>query len=188
VATLNGFRRLLLAGLVGAGLFSPCIRATGATATEQQVKAVFVYNFSHFVGWSPTVFTSPTEPFVIGVFGSDAFTAILEDVVRGERVDDHPILVRRFRDIDAIGPCQILFIDRSENTRLEQIVAVLKGRGTLTVTDVDGATQRGAMIQLANVNSRIRLRVNIELARADGLVLSSNLLRSAEIVRTNIAD
>ncbi len=188
MAALNRLRRGLLAGLLVAGLLQPCVRAAGPAATEQQVKAVFVFNFSHFAEWPPAAFASAAEPFVIGILGSDAFAAVLEDVVRGERVDDHPIVVRRFRTAEGISPSHILFVDRSEGAQLGQAVALLKGRGTLTVSDMDDATQQGAMIQLANVNNRIRLRINVDLARAAGLVLSSNLLRSAEIVRTAARD
>ena len=38
------------------------------------------------------------------------------------------------------------------------------------------------MIQFATENNRIRLRINVEAARAAGLTISSKLLRPAEIV------
>jgi hypothetical protein len=57
-------------------------------------------------------------------------------------------------------------------------------RGTLTVSDIEDASQRGVMIQLATRNSRIRLLINVESARNAGLTISSNLLRPAQIVRT----
>lgn len=184
MAPLSCIRRVLLLGLLCVGLIQPRGDAAGAAATEHQVKAVFVFNFSHFADWPPAAFDNDTEPFVIGVLGSDAFGATLEEVVRGERVDGHPIVVRRFPTVDAIGASHILFIDRSESAHLKRVVELVKGSGTLTVSDLDGATQQGVMIQLANVSNRIRLRVNVDSARAAGLVLSSNLLRSAEIVRT----
>lgn len=175
--------RKLLWSLLAAVLVAPGLHAASATATDQQVKAVFVYRFSHFVDWPPAAFAAAAEPFVIGVFGSDAFAALLEDVVRGERVDDHPIQVRRFHATDTISPVHILFVDRSEGAQLEQIVALVKGRSTLTVSDLEDATKRGAMIQFANVNNRIRLRINVDSARAAGLTVNSNLLRQADIVR-----
>lgn len=183
MATLNPARRLLLACLT-ASLLVPGTSVDGATANEQQVKAVFVYNFSHFVDWPPVAFSTANEPFVIGVLGSESFAATLEEVVRGERVNNHPIQIRRFGSAEAITPCQILFIDRAGSAQIEQVVAFLKGRGTLTVADLDNAPERGVMIQLTNVKNRIRLRINADSARANGLILSSNLLRSAEIVRT----
>jgi hypothetical protein len=40
------------------------------------------------------------------------------------------------------------------------------------------------MIRFITERNRIRLRINLEAARAAGLTLSSKLLRAAEIVRT----
>ena len=159
--------------------------AGGAEApTEYQVKAVFVFNFSHFVEWPPEAFASPSEPFVIGILGNDPFGARLDDAVRGEQIDHRPLLVRRYRNVGEIGNCQILFIDRSEGAQLHQILTALDHRGTLTVSELDDSSQHGVMIQFATENNRIRLRINVESARAAGLTISSQLLRPAQIVST----
>jgi hypothetical protein len=44
------------------------------------------------------------------------------------------------------------------------------------------------MIQFATENNRIRLRINVESARAAGLTISSKLLRPAEIVGAHTRD
>jgi len=74
------------------------VRGVGAieSATEYQVKAVFLYNFSHFVEWPPEAFTTPTEPFVIGILGSDPFGARMDEAVHGELINQHPMVIRRF--------------------------------------------------------------------------------------------
>jgi uncharacterized protein DUF4154 len=181
VAVLNKTLRALLCGALGLMALLPGARGAEAP-TEYQVKAVFVYNFSRFVEWPPQAFSAPDEPFVIGILGSDPFGARLDEAVRGERIDQHPLLVRRFRNLGEIGDCRILYIDRSESAQLPQILAALDRRSTLTVSDLDGSSQRGVMIQFATENNRIRLRINVESARASGLTISSKLLRSADIV------
>jgi hypothetical protein len=182
VAALIVFRKLLLLLMVAVHLPLD-LHAAAATPTDQQVKAVFVYNFSHFVDWPATAFDSGDEPFVIGVMGNDTFAGLLEDAVRGEHVNAHPIQVRRISASDADSPLHILYVDRSESRQLEQVVAQVKDRGTLTVSDLEDATQRGAMIQFVNVNNRIRLRINVDSARTAGLTVNSNLLRQADIVQ-----
>jgi hypothetical protein len=169
--------------LLAAAVLAPAAQAAAVTATDQQLKAVFVFQFSQFVDWPPAAFSNDTEPFVIGVLGSDTFAALLEEVVRGEHVNKHPIQVRKLSNADAAGPVHILFVDRSESVRLEQIVERVRNRNTLIVSDLDGATQRGAMIQFTNVGHRIGLRINVDSARAARLIVSSNLLRLAEVVR-----
>jgi uncharacterized protein DUF4154 len=183
VAVLRKGLQALLCGALGMTVFLGSVGGAEAP-TEYQVKAVFVYNFSRFVEWPPQAFTAPDEPFVIGILGGDPFGARLDEAVRGEQIDQHPLQVRRFRNLGEIGDCRILYIDRSESAQLQQILAALDHRSTLTVSDLDGASQRGVMIQLTTENNRIRLRVNVESARASGLTISSKLLRSAEIVGT----
>jgi len=43
-------------------------------------------------------------------------------------------------------------------------------------------------MQFATENSRIRLRINVESARAAGLTISSKLLRPAEIVGAEVRE
>ncbi len=92
VAPLKIARKLLLLGALAitAGLAAQPARPQTAAPTEQQLKAVFVFNFSHFVAWPQNSFATPSEPFAIGVLGGDAFAAELEEAVRDERVDTHP--------------------------------------------------------------------------------------------------
>jgi hypothetical protein len=84
--------------------------------------------------------------------------------------------------VEEIKTCHVLFISRSEAERLEKILASLKGRNILTVSDIDDFAVHGGMIRFLIENNKIRLRVNLEAARSANLVISSKLLRPAEIV------
>jgi hypothetical protein len=156
----------------------------GGAPSEYQVKAVFVYNFSHFVAWPAAAFAATDQPFVIGIVGEDPFGSHLDEAVRGEHVNAHPLIVRHFTDLTDIGQCQILFIDRSESARLDRILATLDHHSTLTVSDVQGASRRGVMIQFETLDQRIRLRINPTSARSAGLTIAAPLLQLAQIDRT----
>jgi len=184
MAILRRTWRLVLVAAAGFVVCTNGLRAADAP-TENQVQAVFLYNFSRFVEWPVQAFATPGDPFVIGILGSDPFGARLDEAVRNEQINGHPLTVRRFRSVAEVENCQILFVDRSEVSRLAQILAALDHRSTLTVSQADGAAQRGVMIQFAMENNRIRLRINVESARASGLTISSKLLRPAEIVGTD---
>ena len=183
MARVRAWQRWLCAALAAAVL----LHATAAAelASEYQVKAVFVFNFSHFVDWPPQSFTAPNEPFVIGILGGDPFGARLDEAVRGEHVTEHPLVVRRFHSIDEIEGCQILFIDRSEVGQLGRIVSTLSHRNILTVSEIDQAAQRGVIIQFATEDNHIRLKINLDAAHTAGLSISSKLLRLADIVGTS---
>lgn len=184
---LRGIRWLLSAAALAFAVSGQSLLAADAP-TENQVQAVFLFNFSRFVEWPARAFTAPNGPFVIGIVGNDPFGVRLDEAVHNEQINGHPLAVRRFRSIADIDNCQILFIDRSEIGRLGQILSALDHRSILTVSQADGAAQQGVMIQFATENSRIRLRINVESARAAGLTISSNLLRPAEIVGADVKE
>ena len=174
---LKTLRALMLAGCLVAS------RGEAAAPSEYQVKAVFLFNFSRFVEWPTTAFASADAPFVLGVFGHDPFGADLDQVVKGASVDGRPLVVRRVRRTAEAADCQILFIHQSESRRLAEVLAAVGRRQTLTVSDFPGSAQRGVMIRLMTQGGHVRMHVNVDTARAANLVISSNLLRSAEIVQ-----
>jgi hypothetical protein len=164
-------------------LLIACGMGMAATpVSEYQVKAVFLFNFAQFVEWPASAFRRPDAPFVIGVLGTDPFGPDLDQAVRGESVNKHPLMVERYKSAEDIGDCQILFIPAAELAHLSEILAALKGRSVLTVTDSKDTAQRGVMIGLITKDSRIRLRIDVEATKAGNLVVSSKLLRPAEIV------
>jgi hypothetical protein len=176
MAVLKSLRLLIVSAFMILPAFS------SAAPGEYQVKAVFLFNFSRFVEWPASAFPTASAPFVVGVFGHDPFGTDLDEVVKGETVNGRPLVVRRVQSAADAAGCQILFIHQSEDQRLGELLAALDHRSTLTVSDLPGAAQRGVMIRLVTEKGRVRLRIDVESARAAALTISSNLLRSAEIV------
>lgn len=170
-------------GVLLVGLLLLSVDASAALS-EQRLKAVFLFNFSRFVEWPPSAFAAADAPFVIGVFGHDPFGSDLDDIARGETVNGRQLLIKRVQNVQDAAGCQILFIPESERANLDDILAALTRSNTLTVSDLDGAARPGAMIRLVTDRDKVRLRIDVESARAAGLVISSKLLRAAEIVTT----
>lgn len=152
-------------------------------ASEYQVKAVFLFNFAQFVDWPAPAAPDAPAPMLIGILGHDPFGDLLDEIVRGERLGARPFEVRRYRQVTEIQGCDILFISRSETDRIEEILAGLKNRPILTVSEGADFAKHGGMIQFVTDKNRIRLRVNLEATQAAHLTISSKLLRVAEIVR-----
>ena len=173
---------LVLAGLALSSLFAPEAPAATPVVREYQIEAIFLFNFAQFVDWPPEAFSGPGDPLVIGILGNDPFGAYMDEAVRGERVNDRPIVIRRFARVEDITTCHILFISRSESARLDQILGRLKGRSILTVSDIDDFNQSRGMIRFVIEKNKIRLRINLGAAKSAGLKISSKLLRPAQIV------
>lgn len=164
----------LFFALVAVFLFGELVQS--APASEYQVKAVFLFNFAKFVEWPTDVFSDANTPLVIGVLGRDPFGSNLDDTVRGERVNNRPLIVQRYRSTGEIKNCHVLFISSSESDRMDQIVANLKYRKILIVTDVDGG-KGGVIIRFVKEGNKIRFKIDAQAAKAANLSISSKLLR-----------
>ena len=161
-------------------LFCPSARAQ--TSGQYQVKAVFLFHFAQFVEWPPEAFAEKNSPLVIGVLGSDPFSNILDETVRDEEVRGHRLVVERYRTVEQIKNCHILYIGQSEARRLEQDLAQLKKKPVLTVSDIEAAPERGVMIRFEAKRTRIGFAINREAAKSANLTISSKLLQAADIV------
>lgn len=153
---------------------------------EYQIKAAFLYNFTQFVYWPTNAFPESTASLVIGILGNDPFGSTIDDLVRGEKVNGHPLTVARYHQISEVAErdCHILFICQSEAARIDEILRAMKNRSILTVGETEGFAKNGGMIRLITERSKTRLRINAEAAKEGNLLLSAKLLKLAEIVTT----
>jgi hypothetical protein len=173
---------LLLVCAIG---LSCTTRAQTPTFNEYQLKAVFLFNFAQFVDWPQAGAAQTNDSFTICVLGNDPFDRYLYDTVRGEKLNERNFIVRRFRSVEEIDDCRILFISNSEIHRVRQVLAGLKDKSILTVSDVDRFADLGGIVEFVTAEKHIRLKINVEAARAANLTISSKLLRPATIVATS---
>lgn len=151
------------------------------SATAPELKSVFLFNFAQFVEWPEAAYPDSKADFVIGVLGQDPLGMVLDDIVKGEHLKEHPIVVTRFHTVEEIRACHILYFgDGAED--YGKIFTALKGRPILTVGDKEGFANSGGMVRFYDDAGRIRLRVNLDAATEAKLKISSQLLRAAQIV------
>ena len=184
LSCLAVIRALLLAAAILSLLAAPQALAQTPAANEFEIEAVFLFNFTQFVVWPSTAFADANDPFVICVLGEDRFGGYLDDTIRGETVDQRSMIVKRYRRMEEIDACHILFISKSEASSVRDVLVRLRGRSVLSVSDAENFGRQGGMVRFVVEHNRVRLRINVEAARAAGLAISSKLLRVADIVRT----
>ena len=149
---------------------------------ESDLKAAFLYHLAQFVDWPPEAFSTAEDPIVIGILGADPFGKALQEIVQDEAIKNRKLSLQRYQNTDEIKTCHVLFISQSEEGRLDQIFTALKGRSILTVGDTESFAQRGGVVRFITEKNKIRLRINVDAAKAVKLTISSKLLRAAELV------
>jgi hypothetical protein len=149
--------------------------------SEYGLKAAFLYNFCRFIDWPDSAFASPNEPFIIGIAGDDPFGSLLNEAVNGKKYHNRPIRIDHFRSPRDIRRCHLLFVSHANTGRLVPILVAVAGKSVLTVGETEDFRNRGGMITLTAEQNRVRLRINTAALHSANLVVSSKLLRVAEI-------
>jgi len=176
-------RRTRGVGLLLAGLLAWALPGRGASPTEYEVKAAFLFNFAQFIEWPAKAFASTNAPFVIGVLGDDPFGHVLNQTVQGETLNGRLIALKHSNRLEELTGCQILFVSRSEKTRLPQVLAAIGNSGVLTVGETDQFLRHGGVINFVTTHeNKVRFEINLSAAERQGLKLNAKLLKVAQTV------
>src|ERR1700719_3686453 len=88
-------RATLCAFLVVLALRANAAEATGRLVREYDLKAAFLFNFTHFVEWPSEAFADADSPIVIGILGDDPFGPVLDKIVEGETIKNRKLVIKR---------------------------------------------------------------------------------------------
>ena len=154
--------------------------AQNSKILEYQVKAAFLFNFAKFVEWPEHAFADSTAPIVIGIIGVDPFGNDLDSMVVGQTIRGRNLEVKRFRRLADLQFCHILFISASELPRLKRILEKINNASVLTVSEVANFTNAGGIINMFNLENKVRFAINLNSAAHSGIKISSRLLKLAE--------
>jgi hypothetical protein len=175
---LNWFMKRLriLFGLFMLALVFGFQTNTGAD-TNARIKSVFIYNFTRYIEW-PADYKSGN--FVINMFGSNpSMLTELNNMAKTKTVGTQTIEVKNTTSLDGVGKPHILYVTADAVTSLPDIIAKLKGKSTLVVTEKPGSAKQGAAINFVIVDNRQKFELNQSNAEKFNLKVSSSLVALA---------
>jgi hypothetical protein len=182
--TWSGSNRASLMLLV-AGLFLavPVGSQSTEAASEQSIKAAYLYKFADYVEWPESVLQGPATPFTIGVVGAASLADELEEMIRGRTAHGRPIAVRRIAVHDRLHDVHVLFIGSAAADSMVGLATAASEQSALVVTEAGDALSLGSVINFREVNQRIRFEVSLDAADRSRLKLSARLLAVAARVQ-----
>jgi hypothetical protein len=153
-----------------------------AVSIEENVKAVFLYNFAKYVTWPAVTLgeRSPAEVRIC-VTANDGFFRLLRGAVQGETIDGKPLVPVALDGLDEARTCQILYVRDTQTADAKAWLGAVRGAQVLTVGD--GALTDETVITFVRDQNRLRFDVNRAAGSRRGLNVSSKLLRLARQVR-----
>jgi hypothetical protein len=148
-------------------------------ASEQSIKAAYLYKFADYVEWPPEILGDPDVPLTIGVVADDLLARELEKMTRGRVAHGRSIFVRRVAPREPLEGMHVLFVGSAGTESLPDLMAAARQHAVLVVTETGNALDLGSVINFRAINQRIRFEVSLESADRSGLKLSSRLLAVA---------
>jgi hypothetical protein len=161
---------------------TPTVFAISAPS-EYQLKLDLLPKFTRFVEWpSQSSVRNPFAPFILGVIGQSPFGDDLDRYFLKQLLKGKSVQVRYCRTLEDLDSCDLVFICASEKDRLKPILARVRQRPILTVSDTPGFAKAGVMVSFLREGSRLAFEVNVATAKETGIQFASSFLQVVRVV------
>lgn len=168
-----------LAGILLAADLGP---QEGARLDEYQYKAKFLAFAAYYTTFPPQRAATP-QPWVVGILGKSPFGRYLDEAFSPETtIRGRKVQVTYPKEEKEVLGCDVLFICRSEQARIEEILGWVQGRPILTVGDTRGFANQGVMVNFFLEQSFVRTEVNLAAARKSGMDFNSSFLKNSKVI------
>lgn len=158
------------------------VSSLSQSASENQIKAAFMFNFAKFIEWPTTAFVSADSPLNFCTLGHDAVVEALEATVHGKIVGRRRTVVRMIRGPEEVNGCHLIFQATSSVRQQAKLIQTTQALPILLVSDSPGFAQAGGTINFLSEDGRVRFEVNPRAAARSHLIISSQLLALARLV------
>jgi len=172
---------LVLAGVLLASVVHPA-PVSAQSASEDQLKAVYLFNFAKFVDWPTELFKTPDAPMNFCVLGRSPASDELDASIRGKGINAHTIVVRHLHGPEEIKDCHLVFLAASAGKQQMKLLQAARGSPVLLVSETPGFARAGGAMDFLVENGKLIFEVNVGAAEAVHLKISSKLLALARIV------
>jgi len=78
--------------------------------------------------------------------------------------------------------CHLVFISKSERSRLADIFSSLESASVLTVSETENFARRGGIINFYLDGNKVRFEINADAAQRKGIKISSQLLKLGKVL------
>lgn len=173
-------RNAILATFIMAVIISFCSVAYAAAVQLQEgkIKAGLLYNFLKYTSWPGE---SEGQTIHVCLVGGDSFDGALYPL-SGRTAQRRVIAVQEVEPFE-IEQCNLVFIHQSAQNDMEDVLANLRGRSILTLSDAQNFSRQGGMVEFARgTDHRIHLVINNHNIEKSGLRVEERLLKLAERV------
>jgi len=149
-----------------------------AYENENEVICVLISKIAKFTQKNNTEIKPYTITILHNQFGN-LFTEIFKDI----KIQNKNVKIEYINDIQDLKPSNILIIFDTSTDELNKILFFTKKKHLLTISTMRGFAQRSGMVEIYAYNQKLKLKINLEKVKQEGIYINSALLRLATIVK-----
>lgn len=144
--------------------------------TEAKIKASYIYKLAAYIDWPPGDTAAPSAPFTIGIVDADRVAEELKKLGAAYPLKNRPVQVRQLPAGGSPAGLQLLYVGQRAARNARGLFDSIASQPVLTMTESAGSLDSGSVINLVQVDERIRFEVSLPHADARHLKISSRLL------------
>jgi hypothetical protein len=149
---------------------------------ESQIKAAFVYNFLKFVEWPAETFPRPDAPLVVALVGDGPTADATERFLATKQIGERRIVVRRAGWDEPLTGVHAVFVTEGDGRKLRRVLAAASSMAILSIGEGEDFASSGGIIGLVIEEKKVRFDIDMAVAQATGLKVSSKLLALTRVV------
>ena len=172
--------RVLLAALGWLPAARAQLAASGPDEAAQTI--AFLYNRGSYTEWPAAALGAAGKPFTLCLIGDTESLSQAPTTLDSHTIQGRAVRVRHMSHLGLPADCQLLYVARSEQRHLAEILPAAHAGAALTVSLIADFADAGGIIGLSLSEGRLDFDVNAAAARQAGLRLSSQVLKLARSV------
>ncbi|WP_075602903.1 YfiR family protein [Saccharicrinis aurantiacus] len=149
------------------------IMSLSATGQQSMFKALFLFNFAKYIEWPQS---SNQKDFIIGIYGSDDVEDELKKLASSRKINAKTIIIKKVGSPDEAKGANILYIPTSKSNSIDEITKSLLNEPTLIVTDKAKMCNKGAHINYALVDGKMKFEISKNNINSNNLKVSPKLI------------
>lgn len=149
--------------------------AQQAAAQDQlsKPKALLTLSFIRYLGWSDA---ARQGDFVIGVIRDRDLAQWLTTQSQGKKFGFQDVVIKQFKSVDEVTDCQVIYVSKKISFARNATKLLDKvGKDTLVMSEEEGATEHGSMINFVVRDSRLRFELSKSNAQAANIQFGQKL-------------
>lgn len=159
-------------------VISVFLTTLNAYESEDKLKVVIIGKVAKFIKWKDNNY----DNFIITVL-NNPYEKLFDKTFQNKKIKNKNIQIKYISNIDELTDTNILYIPPSNAKNLSDILSQLDGKNILTVSDIRGFAEKNGMMQIYFVSQKVKLKVNLDVAKRENLKISSSLLRIAKVIK-----